>query len=336
MNPYKGLPEHNWWRHAVEGRSRNDLIGLYRKRFPVLRDDKIATAGSCFAQHITKRLRANGFNVLDVEPPPPGISEQIAQKFGYRIYSARYGNIYTARHLAQLAREAFKKFTPVDAVWERDGVYFDAMRPTAEPEGLSCPGEVLAMRAEHIRRVAAMLRKASLVVFTFGLTEAWRHKQSGTVYPMAPGVTAGEYDSAKHEFVNFTAQQVYDDFCDFRSIVKRRNPQCKFLVSVSPVPLIATASDQHILAATMQSKATLRTAARMLYETFTDIDYFPSYELISSPYFPSAFESDMRSVSDEGVNSAMAMFFSEHGGKDASKKAAAATVCDEKLIEAFT
>ena len=337
-HPYAGLPDERFWNRAVAGRTREDLTLLYKKRFSIGPTQRIASAGSCFAQHITTHMRDRGYRILDMEPPPQGMSKRRFHEFGYRLYSARYGNIYTARHLLQLAKEALGRWTPADGVWERDGAYFDAMRPTVEPRGLESSEEVFAHRREHLKQVRSVLRHADVFVFTFGLTEAWEHQASGTVYPVAPGVVAGSFDPAVYRFINLSAGSVFDDFSSFREIVKEINPECKFLVSVSPVPLIATASHHHVLRATMSSKSALRTAAEMLFETFEDVDYFPSYELISSPYFTTPFSEDMRSVSPIAVDAAMAMFFEQHQAPVApsKKRSRQDTVCDENLIKAFT
>jgi hypothetical protein len=83
------------------------ISDLYQKKFDISPTDRIATAGSCFAQHIATHLRQRGYNILDVEPPVPGMSRETAHKFGYALYSARYGNIYTSRQLARSPHPPF-------------------------------------------------------------------------------------------------------------------------------------------------------------------------------------------------------------------------------------
>ena len=337
-SPYKRLPTEQFWKTAVAGQTPASVEGLYRKRFAISATDKIATAGSCFAQHIAVALKDRGFRVMTVEPTPAGLGK--AERFGYGIYSARYGNIYTARHLLQLVCDAIKREEPTASdVWERDGRFFDALRPTVEPLGLSSVEEVLAHRADHLKHVRRMLTRMDVFVFTFGLTEAWRDRQRGVVYPMAPESLSGigRYDKAKFEFVNFKAAEVFSDFSKFRDLVKEINPGARFIISVSPVPLTATASGRHVLMATVHSKSVLRTAAGQLYDTYDDIDYFPSFELIASPFLGCSFDSNMRSVSQAGVAAAMDMFFSEHGSARAKEpvKSVDDVVCEEKLLEAF-
>ncbi len=82
-----------------------------------------------------------------------------------------------------------------------------------------------------------------------------------------------------------------------------------FYLTVSPVPLTATASKEHVLVATTYSKSILRSAAGELSLSRDDVDYFPSYELISQPpTFGKFYESNLRSVKPEGVDYVMKHF----------------------------
>lgn len=115
-----------------------------------------------------------------------------------------------------------------------------------EPVGLSCPEEVEAQRRHHLGRIRQLVSATDIFVFTFGLTKAWRDRPSGTVFPTAPGTIAGAYDPDAFEFVNLTFADTLADFLAFRALVKRRRPEARFLVTVSPVPLTATASGDHM------------------------------------------------------------------------------------------
>lgn len=345
---YSRCPDRQFWKLGVAGHDLQSISNVYRKRFD-LAGRKIATAGSCFAQHITRVLRNAGFSVLDKEPPPAGLGGSEANRFGYLLYSARYGNIYTARRLLQLAQEAFGQLSPdpTEIVWSANGRFFDSLRPGVEPNGLPTPDEVLAQRKDHLRRVRAVLTEADILIFTFGLTEAWTSLVSGLVYATAPGVVAGTYDPAVHGYRNFRFQEIYDDFVSFRTLVHSVNPGLRFLVTVSPVPLTATAEDQHVLTATVRSKSVLRAVAAQLYEDFEDVDYFPSYDLLSTPFLgPSYFEENRRNVSAEGVSAVMRIFLSahlgeqaEHPGRDIAERSAEVSdedvACEDVMLEGF-
>lgn len=344
-SPYEGLPPRAFWRTGVAEQCAENIPDLYRRKFEIPRSARIATAGSCFAQHIAAHLRARKFTVLDVEPAPPHLTPAVAPKFGYGLYSARYANIYTARQLRQIVEEARGEFAPFDPVWQKDGRYYDAQRPSVEPEGLSSAEEVLAHRKAHLRRVVELLKSADVFIFTLGLTEAWTHAETGTAYPTAPGTIAGSYDPRMHRFRNFGFQEIYDDLKRFVELALEANPSMRFLLTVSPVPLVATASGEHVLAATIYSKSVLRAVAGQLFQEQDNIDYFPSYEIITSALSKgSFFENNLRSVRPGGVSAAMNAFFAEHDEapqtRTASKPPAKARktadiVCEDLLLEAF-
>jgi hypothetical protein len=345
-SPYENLPDRAFWRTGVGNRAPMDPGDLYRPKFAILRTTKIATAGSCFAQHVGRALKESGFSILDAEPAPPGIPARTAEKFGYGIYSARYGNIYTVRSFLQLLREATGQFTPAEPAWEKGGRFFDSQRPSVEPTGLESTDEIAHHRYEHLRAVHHLISSADLFVFTMGLTETWVHKSSGTAYPTAPGTIAGNFDPDRYSFLNLDAFEVFEDFLKARDEIHSVNPSCRFLLTVSPVPLTATASDQHVEVATAYSKAVLRSVCGMLYQRYDDIDYFPSYEIITSANNRGVyFETNKRSVSSVGVKTAMGLFLGAHGisnqpnvapstVKTAQEKAEDVQ-CEDSLLEVF-
>ncbi len=346
-SPYIGLPARSFWKSGVVETRPETITDLHRPKFTIDREMEIATAGSCFAQHIARNLRARGFNVLDAEPSPPHLSDAEAQRFGYKLYSARYGNIYCVRQLLQITQEAYGKFSPALPVWERDGRFFDAMRPSVEPNGLKTHDAVMRHRASHLAHVRSIFKSAKLIVFTLGLTEAWIDSETGTTYPTAPGTLAGTFDPTRFEFKNFTHAEILSDFLAFRALVHRRNPGVQFLLTVSPVPLTATASRDHVLSATTYSKSVLRGVAGELAHTYDDIDYFPSYEMIATPFSRGAFYADnLRSVQEDGVHAVMRSFFSSYGEeievsvappapKAKVAKSSDDVVCEDALLEAF-
>ncbi len=312
-SPYSDLDSRQFWRSGVAEAHPLTVTDLYRKKFAIAGSDKIATAGSCFAQHVSNYLQKNGFSVLDVEPPPPFISEETAKSFGYGIYSARYGNIYTVRQLLQLACDAETKAVDTTNVWEKDGRFFDALRPNIEAQGFDSVEETLLLRKHHLAKVWQLFEQMDVFIFTLGLTEAWVDTRSGYVYPTAPGTIAGDFDPEIYAFRNFGYNEIYDDFVEFYGMLREINPAIKVILTVSPVPLTATASGHHVLAATTYSKSVLRGVAGALSDKYPNIDYFPSYEMVASPWSKGFFyEANMRSINSGGVAAVMRIFFDQH------------------------
>lgn len=315
ISPYQGIDARAFWRTGL-AEADYPPPDIYRPKWALRKTDRIVTAGSCFAQHVGRALRRNGFNVLDGEPLPADFPPAEATAHGYAMYSARYGNIYTTRQLRQLLDEAWEGAPDFDRVWERNGRFHDALRPNVDPQGLPDTASVLKARESHLARVREVFSAADVFIFTLGLTEAWMHKATGQVYATAPGTVAGAFDEAIHGFVNFRAAEVRADLLAALGRLKRLNPDLRVLLTVSPVPLTATASGQHVLTATTYSKSVLRAVAGEIQADFPEVDYFPSYEIVTSTRAgQSFFDENLRSVTEAGVARVMAVFTAAHGGK---------------------
>lgn len=311
--PYTNIPDRQYWKPSVAEPYPLAITDLYRKKFDIGIDDAVATCGSCFAQHIGKRLDRKGYNYMDVEPIPEGLSADKAKALGYGIYSARYGNVYTSRQLIQLFERAYGELD-FDEIWkDKKGRYVDPFRPNLCGEGYTTAEEVLHEQRLHLSNVRRMFETLDVFVFTMGVTETWINRQSGAVYPICPGVTAGSFDPDQHEFVNLDYATILEEMEIFLSRLRSVNPNAKVLLTVSPVPLTATAEERHVLLSTMASKSILRAVADQLYRRHAHVDYFPSYDIIMSPPYKSMFfKNNLRSIHEEGVDYVMSHFFAQH------------------------
>ena len=342
-HPYKNLPDSAFWREAVSLRNPTDIAEIYQPKFQIRQNQKIATAGSCFAQHFSKALKKRKCIFLDEEPAPDILPEALRRQFNYGIYSARYANIYTARQMRQTLDRAIGEFDPIDDAWVKADTLQDPLRPLIEPEGYENRHELDDARMSHLAAIRRVFGSARVFVLTLGLTEAWENTKDGLVYPMCPGTVGGEFDQSQHKFRNFTFREIYDDLSTFFKAARLLRPGMRFLLTVSPVPLTATASGEHVLSATIRSKSTLRAVCAELVDAYDYVDYFPSYELISShPFKGFFFEPDMRAVSKAGVDFAMNTFFDAHGIQteepepcDADGVDEIDIQCEEEILKGF-
>ncbi|MCC2673603.1 MAG: hypothetical protein K0R58_550 [Ramlibacter sp.] len=345
-HPYKGLPDAAFWRESVASVPAGSLDPVRQPPFGIGKTDKVATAGSCFAQHISKRLRKGGFHFLVTEQAT-NASDADAEARGFYDFSARYGNVYTSRQLVQLFDRAFGYFTPIDDHWTLEGGRVcDPFRPRIEPNGFATVEDLRADRQRHLQAVRKMFEELDVFVFTLGLTECWYSRLDGAAYPIAPGVSGGEFDAARHAFVNLTVEDITKDLHAFIEKLRLVNPKARLILTVSPVPLAATYSEEHVLVATTYSKSVLRVAAEMTERAHEGVLYFPSYEIITGAYSRgSYFAKDLRTVTDEGVSHVMQVFMNrmisdaseQPGAADtdavlAEIDDAAEAVCDEALL----
>lgn len=342
-NPYHDLKDYHFWRRAIEKINIPLVDPVISSSFLLNPETKVATAGSCFAQHISRALDQHGFNFFITEKRND-ISLEESHRRNYGVFSARFGNLYTSRQLLQLFDRAFGTFEPTEIFWMRsDGKYIDPFRPQIEPDGFTSIEELQKSRADHFGSVRSMFENLDVFVFTLGLTESWQNKIDGAVYPLAPGVVAGEINPNLHEFINFSVAEVIQDLGEFITKLAKINPKAKMLLTVSPVPLIATYENQHVLVATTYSKSVLLVAANEICKNFPMCAYFPSYEIITGHYNKGQyFENDLRSINQKGVEHVMRLFLL-HYAKSESKTAfedelmkqnlqLSKVLCDEEAI----
>lgn len=348
-NPYQFLPASSFWRKAVSDKNFLEISDLWTSKYSISFADKIITAGSCFAQHISNAMREAGYRWVNYEQGPDFLLPEQLKLLNYGIYSFRTGNIYTVRALRQWIGWAFEEGTPFsEEVWISDRSY-DPFRPAIEPNGFSNALEVVASRRTTLRAVRQAFEDADVFIFTLGLTEGWENINTSEIYPMAPGTAAGLFDTNQHRFVNFSYPSIYADMEWIVNFLKNINPSLRLILTVSPVPLTATYSKQHVLNSTIYSKSTLRAVAGDLSDKYHNIDYFPSYEIISAfPYRGSFFMPNMREVSKAGVAHVMSHFMRGISKEPTANKSAAPQlnnpsdlttedylVCEERILQDY-
>ncbi|KQP52620.1 MULTISPECIES: GSCFA domain-containing protein [unclassified Methylobacterium] len=344
-NPYSALPDRRSWRKAVAGTPPFALDPTGAAGFRLTRTERIATAGSCFAQHVARALKAEGFNFLVVETPSAGTATT-ASADGEGDFSARYGNIYTTRQLVQLFERAFGTFAPRLEAWQRaDGRFVDPFRPRIDPAGHESPEAVATAREVHLAHVRTLFQTLDTLVFTLGLTEGWRDSADGAALPLPPGVAGGIWDPAEVGFANAGVAEMTADMLAFVDALRGVNPAARVILTVSPVPLAMTYADRHVLVANAYSKAALRVVAEEVCAARPEVFYFPSYEIVTAPTTQGRYFADnLRAVTPAGVAHVMRCFMAHAAHEGARAEAprfdvrsenqrTAKVVCDEELLD---
>jgi hypothetical protein len=357
QHPYSGKPARQFWKHASAAAGGAAYDPLEHPRFVLAPEDRIVTAGSCFAQHVARHLTRRGYNHLITEPAHPLASPALAERHNYGIFAARYGNIYTARQLRQLLQRAYGEFQPRKVTWFAPGGrrMVDPFRPNIQPGGFVDEDELLRDQAQHFAAVRRAVEELDVFVFTLGLTEAWYDRLDGAVFPLAPGVAGGRYEPERHRAVNFSAAETAEDLRAALAMIRARNPGARAILTVSPVPLNATFEDRDVWVSTTVSKAALRLAAEEVVASDPLTLYFPSYEIITHPAVRGRyFAEDARQVLPEGVAHVMEVFErhllgganaspapaqeeeaqeTQEASRDARVRAALDAFCDEEMID---
>lgn len=244
---------------------------------PFIEKDTVITAfGSCFAQHITKHLISNGFNVL-------------GKKLKIDSHIIRFGEgiVNTFAILEQLDW-AFNNKNLSEGLW------FGNNKEVVIPD-------------ENIRvNTKNLLLKTRVLIITIGLSEIWYDKQSNRVFWRA--VPANIFDNKRHGFRNSTVEENSKNLKSIISIIRDKNPECKIIFTLSPIPLMATFRKINCISANTISKAILRVALDSIdYGEKEGVFYFPSYELVKE-VFVDPYKDDNRHIKEVYTDQIMSIF----------------------------
>ena len=142
-----------------------------------------------------------------------------------------------------------------------DGALVDPFRPVVEPDGFA-DTDACTPTGPRTSPPSGRVRGSDVLVFTMGLTEAWRPVADGAVFAAAARRGAADLRTRRATSSSTSASTRYVTRCGGCASGSRSvNPALRILLTVSPVPLIATFEHRHVLVSTTASKSILRVAA---------------------------------------------------------------------------
>ncbi|MCW8863855.1 MAG: GSCFA domain-containing protein [Colwellia sp.] len=292
--------------HEKHPQSKYDMLP-YAKKQPIMdMNTAIGSAGSCFAFEIAKYFQQEGYNYVITERNDNPYSGM--QVDGYTPgdtiakFCANYGILFNTPSFCQLAEKAFGLRTFNKLLIKSDtGCLLD---PYRENVAFNSQQAYLADYEQHVEAVKQAFLQCQVFVVTLGLNECWQ-LADGTVMSRNP--RENMYHLVKHK--TLSVEENVANIQRFFDIIKQHNPDFKLIISVSPIPFLATgrADEQHIISANCHSKAVLRVAADQLVSNNKDIYYLPSYELVTE-CVEDAWETDTRHVKSTTVAQVVAMF----------------------------
>ena len=306
-------PNAVWWpvpNHARYPRKAEDELP-WARRYPIVsRDTRIGSAGSCFAEEIAYRLQRKGYNYVVTEPNP-------SPKNGLHRSCTGWGPIFNIPAFRQLIERSFGlRDVPPIVYWDHS-LSPPAVRDPWRDE-ISFPS-LAHYQEEYYRHQAAAREALSTVevfVMTLGLNEVWELKEDNSVLSRNPRCL--DPSLIRHRCLTFAENLA--EMNRMREIWKTFNPGVKLIVSVSPIPLVASVQgdSQHVIAATCEAKSILRAVAGEFSRQHEDVYYMPSYDLISY-CIPHPWTEDGRHVTRPTVSRVMELFdqifVAEEGGK---------------------
>ncbi len=277
-----------------DARSRDGMIfPSVSPSFVIPRGAKVFTIGSCFARNVEEVLVSRGMDVPAVHFDAS--KDRIAGRPNRAL------NQYTPANMLQIL-ECLDKGFPEGGLYENgEGMILDGMLSTGGT------AVTLSRAIERRREIADLytsgLPGANVVILTLGLIECWADIESGLYLNQGPFHKLLNSSPERFRFCQLTLDEC---LVQTRGIVEKLigNGCSNIILTVSPVPFAASFGPGDAVASNTYSKSVLRVAADIVCSEYDGVDYFPSYEIVSSAGLRS-FDGDQRHVRNSVVEQVM-------------------------------
>jgi len=234
---------------------------------PVKSDKKIELnnslflSGSCFSEHIGQKLSENKFNCL----------------------TNPFGVIYNPISIFRLLENAISEH-PVDQrlIIKNQGIYrhYDFH---SDISALS-EKELLSKIDNAYKNSKAYLIESKWIIITLGTSIIYHHKKLDDIVSNCHKIPAQQFDKKR-----LYPDWIVKSFQAFYNALKPVNNHFNIILTVSPIRHIKDSLETNSI-----SKSILRYTCEILSETYKNVHYFPSYEIMMDDLRDYRFyESDM-------------------------------------------
>ena len=215
---------------------------------PVTHAGQILLLGSCFAENMGRQLAENKFRV-DVNPfgilyNPFSVSTALVEILKGKVYQEEDLFAYKECWHSPMHHGSFSAFTPEETL------------------------NTINSRLHHAYK---KLPELNWLMVTMGTAYVYKQKESGQV-------VANCHQLPESHFLRYrlSVEEIVEDYTALITEMSARNPELKWLFTVSPIRHIRDGMHANQL-----SKSTLLLAIDRLQQLFPErVFYFPSYEII--------------------------------------------------------
>jgi hypothetical protein len=209
--------------------------------------DRILMLGSCFTENIGQKLADAKMNVV-INPTgilfnPISISEAISTAMENRPIGEK-------------------------DIFEHNGLWsslmFHGRFSSADKQ------EALQLMNNGVSLANKQLTTATKLILTFGTAFVYRNKADGRVVANCHKLPAATFERQM-----LAVQDITSNYSNLFERLFAANPELQIVLTVSPVRHLADGAHQNQL-----SKSTLLLAADWLVQHFSNVHYFPSYEIM--------------------------------------------------------
>lgn len=209
--------------------------------------DRIVSIGSCFSENIGRKLSDYKFNI-QINP---------------------FGQQYNPH---SVTNALLRLLNPVPYS-EKDLVYHDELYHSFDHHGdYSRPSIQATLEAinQNLLKASEDLKRATLLLLTFGTSHVFRLKQSGKIVSNCHKLSGGQFE---RDLLN--PGEISGKLEDALQELRKVNPNVKVMLTISPVRYFAFGHYENSV-----SKGHLFTAIHALQQAHREYYYFPAYELV--------------------------------------------------------
>ena len=243
--------------------------------FSIEKGDTVYAIGSGFARNLEGALQKSGMEVLSRQISLGKIGESVGAETNFL-------NKYTAASILNDLTWALERdtFPGEDIAYPiSDDVYCDLQLGLVRlPYPLS---EIMDMRTRFLDNMV-QVAEANVVIITLGYVEAWYDTELDLYLNIAPPQRLCRRFPGRFEMRVLGFEDILGALEGIYALLKKhqKQPQ-KYLVTVSPVPLLSTFRKIDVLVANSYSKSVQRAAVETFVADKADVNYFPSYESVT-------------------------------------------------------
>ena len=209
--------------------------------------DPILTAGSCFSDAIGARLFESKFNVL----------------------TNPFGVAYNPHSIHKTLRYALQNQAVPESAYAESQELFVNFDFHSSFSALT-KAEIEIKIQETVKTSHRFLKYAKWIFITYGTAWVYERKDTSDIVSNCHKLPASRFAKSL-----LSQKKVLESFDEFYRDLKTFNPDCKLILTVSPVRHI-----KDTLPLNSVSKSVLRLACQSISETYSDAYYFPSFEIM--------------------------------------------------------
>jgi tetratricopeptide (TPR) repeat protein len=248
--------------------------------FSISKADRFFTMGSCFARNLEYRLVSLGYDVPlatfrlsdhDAKPDSGVMNKYTVHSMANEL---RWAVDPSGKRTNALGHEIFLEdiFIHVkDDLWQDPHVH-----------GVPASFDLLKEQREKMEAAMRVVTDCGVFIFTLGLAETWYDCKTDVYLNETPHVTALRREPDRYRVQVLDYGDIYEQLeIIYETLTRHCRADFRMLITVSPIPFKRTFTGDDALSANMYSKSVQRAAAEAFWRKHPNIDYFPSYEMVS-------------------------------------------------------